>query len=502
MSKIIRDMQAVADNSFGLIVVGGGIYGAMIALSAARRGVSALVLEQNDFSSGTSFNSLKRIHSGLPYLQRLNLKLYFQYVRERRWYLRTLPHLVHPLPVLMPLYNRGLKRKSLLRIALALDKMLSSKRNTGIDPQQYLPFGKIIDREETVNIFQTVEQKALKGSALWYDAIMPDPQLLLLSILKQACALGSTALNYCQVNKLIIGENQVAGVSAIDQISSRKFEFFAPIVVNATGSWVRELSGLFDAEYADLFKYAVAWNILFKRDGLSSHALAITPRKRKAQTYFLHSWNNKLFAGTGYAPRNEFSEDPHPTEEELNIFINDLNLALPEINLSVADIDHIYTGLVPVKKDGKTEIVNTSRFFDHSRYGGPSGLYSITGVRYAAARRLSEHLMDRLFPGLKKLSITELVFDDRKNHRFTGAEFFQDPVSNIQAHAAFLKSVIDNEAVIHLDDLILRRTNIGDNPATALRVAPQVADLFGWDDQRKTSEIERLRQHFRYHRST
>ncbi len=501
MGKIERHPKDAAQHSYGLIIVGGGIYGTMIALSAARRGLSALVLEQNDFASATSFNSLKTIHGGLRYLQDLSFKLYFHYVRERRWFLRTLAHQVQPLPVLMPLYNRGLKRRSLLRVAFQLDKFLSPKRNQDMEPGQAVPFGRMIGRKQTIDLFPAVDQKGLKGGACWHDAFMPDPQLLLLSLLKQACDLGVTALNYCKVTKLTRDDNRVNGVIATDRTDSAEYRFSAPIVVNAAGPWVRELSGILDAEFADLFKYSVAWNVLFKRDAFSDHALALTPRKFGAQTYFAHSWNNKLLIGTGHAPRHEFSEDPLPTEEELEIFISDINSAVPSANFSIGDIDHIYAGFLPVSKDGRTNLLRRGQIFDHARYGGPTGLYSITGVKYSAAHGMAEDLIDRLFPGLKKLSVTELVFSDSKDHRFRGETFKQDPVAEIRKHAEYLRSLIHNEAVIHLDDLVLRRTNIGDDPATAIRVAPHVADIFGWDAQRKSAEIQRLLKHYRFHAS-
>jgi glycerol-3-phosphate dehydrogenase len=359
----------------------------------------------------------------------------------------------------------------------------------------------MIGRQETIDLFPAVDRKGLKGGACWYDAFMPDPQLLQLSLLKQACDLGITALNYCKVTKLLRDENRVNGVTATDQTDSTEFKFSAPIVVNAAGPWVRELSGILDAEFADLFKYSVAWNVLFNRDAFSDHALALTPRRFGAQTYFAHRWNGKLLIGTGHAIRSELSEDAQPTEEELETFISDINSAVPSANFSINDIDHVYAGFLPVTKEGKTNLLRTGQIFDHARCGGPSGLYSITGVKYSAAHGLAEDLIDRLFPGLKKLSVTDLVFSDSKDHRFRGEAFKQDPVAEIRKHAEYLRSLIRSEAVIHLDDLVLRRTNIGDDPATALRVAPHVADIFGWDAQQKSAEIQRLHKHYRFHAS-
>ena len=142
---ITRNPQKTAGATYDLIIVGGGIYGSMLAYVSARRGLKALLLEQSDFGGATSFNSLKTIHGGLRYLQDLNLPLFRQFVNERRWFIENFPTLVQPLPVLMPLYGEGLRRPAIFRTALLLDRMLSRNRNQGLAPDRQIPFGKMVD---------------------------------------------------------------------------------------------------------------------------------------------------------------------------------------------------------------------------------------------------------------------------------------------------------------------------------------------------------------------
>jgi len=499
MQPIIRNPRNASEKRYDIVVVGGGIYGAMITLAASMRGLSALLVEQNDFGSATSFNSLKTIHGGLRYLQDVNLKLYFQYVRERRWFILNFPDLVEPLPVLMPIYNQGLRRKSVLSVALTMDKILSAGRNRRMDKAHQLPFGKIINREETINLFPAVDQKGLKGSAYWYDACMPDPQLLLVAVVKKACAMGATALNYCRASELIVKNNRVVGLVALDEVSGQKYNFYTPLVVNATGPWVRQMSRIFDVEYADLFKYSIAWNVLFKREALSTHALALAPKIKNAQTYFIHPWKNQLLIGTGHAPRKDLDEHPYPTNDELQTFIEDINHTIPDINLTLQEIEHVYSGFLPVRKDGTTQLVRDNQIFNHARFGGPAGLYSITAVKYSAAKHLAEELLKKLFPPTQTLSIKKLNFGSDSKLRFDREELSTDPQTTVNRYADQLITLIGNESVIHLDDLVLRRTNLGDDPSLAIKIAPFICELFQWDDQRRKAEMERLLNHYPYY---
>ena len=147
MSKISRDIAAAAAEKYDLIIIGGGIYGVMLALEAGQRHKRALLLEKEDFGGATSLNHLRTIHGGLRYLQSLDLPRFFESVRERRWFLTNFPALVQVLPCLMPLYGRGLKRPSIMRAALLLERFF------GVDPQyaasaaqRRLPPGRLVSR--------------------------------------------------------------------------------------------------------------------------------------------------------------------------------------------------------------------------------------------------------------------------------------------------------------------------------------------------------------------
>jgi glycerol-3-phosphate dehydrogenase len=163
-----RQIHLYSERDYDLIIVGGGIYGAMLALESVFRGLKPLLLEKSDFGAATSFNSLRIVHGGLRYLQTLDLLRHFESVRERRWFLKNFPDHVRPLPCLMPLYNKGIKRKTVFRAALLINDALSMRRNSGVMPERKLLNGKIIDRAEVVSAFPGVDEKGLKGAAVWF----------------------------------------------------------------------------------------------------------------------------------------------------------------------------------------------------------------------------------------------------------------------------------------------------------------------------------------------
>jgi glycerol-3-phosphate dehydrogenase len=271
---ISRNLQKAAQKTYDLIIIGGGIYGIMLAFEASRRGLSALLLEKNDFGSATSFNSLKTIHGGLRHLQKLNLKLYYQFVKERQWFLQTFPDFVKPLPVLMPLYGDGLRRPGILGQALLLDKLLSAKWNNGVFSSRHLPVGEILPIHRVKEIFPLVNLKGLKGGAQWYDACMPDSQRLLIEILRNACYRGMRALNYMEAVNISKENHKVTGVLAVDLESHKPYHFHSNVVVNCTGPWARKTAALFDRDFPELFRSSIAWNILFNRKALSTHAFS------------------------------------------------------------------------------------------------------------------------------------------------------------------------------------------------------------------------------------
>jgi glycerol-3-phosphate dehydrogenase len=501
VSKIIRDPAQAAQTSYDLIIIGGGIYGAMLALEATQRGLRSLLLERDDFGGATSLNSLRIIHGGFRYLQTLDLRRYTESVRERQWFLQTFPDLIKPLPCLMPLYGKGLRRPLILSAALRINDLLSWQRNQQVPSTNHLPDGKIISAAEVEQRFPLVNPAGLQGGAIWYDACMPDSQRVLITVLRCSCALGGTALNYVEAKELMKAGDRVTGVIATDNQTGESYPYHAPVVINAAGPWCRELAARFDRDFPELFRPSLAWNILFDRPALSDHALAISSPTAEATTYFFHPWKSKLLIGTVHQPwQRPISAHPTPEVSDLMPLLQDLNQAIPGLNLVPPQILRIFSGFLPVLQEGTAQL-STRAQIKHHQTSQMRGLYSISGVKFTTARWVAEQTITTAFPEHRyqqKQPIHEI-------QRTCQNEILQS-LSRMEeideCYLDSLRNLVVSESVQSLDDLILRRTCVGDNPEQSLQWLSAICQRLTWQEQQSTPDLARLHQTLQGYRSS
>ena len=491
-APILRDPAAAARGTFDLIVVGGGIYGIAATLEAGRRGLRTLLLERDDFAAATTANHLRTLHGGIRYLQSMDLPRFYESVCERRWFSQHFPGLVEPIPCLMPLYGNGVKRREVFLFGLLLNDILSSQRNRGVVPARHLPTSRIVSTAETQRIFPSVDGRGLKGSARWYDIAMPEPQRLVLTLMHAAAGTGATFLNYTEATALTTSDGRVTGVRALDHESGREFDFAAPKVLIAAGPATRALAARWHKDQPALFhRGLLLWNLLLRRPALSHHALALTPDRGRGHTYFLHTWKGRLLVGTGEALMAEGDLTTTVAPERLAETIDDLNRAVPGLDLTAADVERVYSGQLPATPGGK--LANRPIIVDHGAHGGPGGLWSVTGVKFTTARRVADALLSRLDP---RGPVAPHRFPDPT----TGPMFEYGwlPAENDRSWFYQLKTLIAEEAVLHLDDLLLRRTSLADNPGRLPSLFPTLRPLFpDWDEARWQREIDRVNQRLR-----
>ncbi|MDA8164479.1 MAG: FAD-dependent oxidoreductase [Desulfobacteraceae bacterium] len=467
---IIRNPSAAEAGRYDLIVIGGGIYGVMLAFEAGRRGLRALLLERDDFGSHTSFNSLRILHGGLRYLQKLDLKRFRESVGERQWFLRNFPALVQPLPCLMPLYGDGMRRPAILRAALAANHLLSLGRNRGVAPDRRLPKGGILPAGEVRRLFPAVDPAGLQGGALWYDAVMPDSQRLLMEILRWACGLGACALNYMEATTLLQYRNQVVGVIASDRESSSRYEFKATKVINAAGPWCREVAQSAGPGGKPLFTPSLAWNVLLDRRPPAPYGLALTPRRPGAQTYFLVPWKGKLLAGTGHLPWEGHQGRPRPSAGQLEHFLAGLNAAAPGLAVAPDQVLHVLAGLLPAARPGTAELATREVIVDHGRAGGLENFFSVSGVKFTTARLVAHKTLSLVFPEAAAPLPCEKLAPVTPRGVFLDGQGLAGDVP-----AGELRTLIAEESVRSVDDLLYRRTDLWLVPALREKLPAEAA---------------------------
>ena len=211
-----RNLEALQSKPFDILVVGGGIYGAALLRDAAAQGLSAALVEQADYVSGTSANSLKIIHGGLRYLQQADLPRVFESIRERSLLLRTAPHLVAPFPCLMPTTRALMKSRLVMWAGLLLNDILSWNRNAGLVPSRRIPRGRTLSRRALLDILPPLRDTPATGAATWTDAFAYDSERLPLAMIRAATARGALAANYVRADGFLLDDAQkrVLGIRA------------------------------------------------------------------------------------------------------------------------------------------------------------------------------------------------------------------------------------------------------------------------------------------------
>lgn len=488
---IQRDPVAAASQRYDAIVVGGGIHGVAMTLEAARRGMRVLLLEKGDFGGATSFNTLRILHGGFRYLQSMDLRRFQESVAERRWFMQHFSDLVRPLPCLMPLYGQGVRRPGILRTALIVNDILGAHRNDGVVESLYLPPGQLLDFEETTYLYPEVDRSGLCGSALWYDAIMLSSERIIMEMLRWACRCGANVLNYVAVDRPLLSGNRIVGVEARDAITQHSFTFEAPLIINCAGPWCGQMAATFWHPPPDLFQPSLAFNLLLDRPSISSCALALTPQRPHARTYFLVPWRGRILVGTFHTAYTDEPVHPRPTISQIEAFLHDINAAAPHLNVTVADVVQVFAGLLPTDAIGDVEPSSRTRIIDHAALGGPEGFVSVSGVKFTTARHVAEQTLRTWFAA-RRLPLPpyrNATQPDAASRRDWITLFDADELS---VSPETIRRIAEEESVVHVDDLLLRRGHWNGTHDEGMQCGQHILDILNWTGEHGRAELERL----------
>jgi glycerol-3-phosphate dehydrogenase len=235
------------------------------------------------------------------------------------------------------------------------------------------------------------------------------------------------------------------------------------------------------------------------KPALSSHSVAVKPKKADASMYFIHAWHGLMMGGTVHSPWSGVSENPMPDPGEINRYLANLNYAVPGLKAQQEDILQVYSGLLPVQEQGGNTLTDREVIKDHGSSNGPRGLYSVSGVKFTTARKVAEKTIKTIFPTKTPLSADSVRREYAPTLDHLETKFAYDWQPDAEGSSGWretLSAIVKEQSVQHLDDLIIRRTTIGDNPLRALEVAPVISEIFPWDEERRDWELARLRAYF------
>jgi len=517
-------------DNFDLVVVGGGITGAGVALDAASRGYSVALVEKADFAAGTSSRSSKLVHGGLRYLQNFDLGLVREALLERSLLVKLAPHLVRPLPFLVPTFE-GKRPDRMLGMGLNMYDVMSWRRGRD-EAEEWSPERhRTIDGAEVVDFIPALAEREPTAGYLFYDCQTDDARLVL-TVLGEAERFGAVIANRCEVTGLVERGGRAAGVLVRDDIAGGEFELCCDNVVNATGVWADRIrpQELYAEEEVPVIRPSRGTHITLPRELIDVRAGAIVPAGG-GRTVFVLPWLGRTLVGTTDNDYEGTVDHVPPAEEDVAYLLEAVN-SFFATDLGPGDLSGAYAGVRPLISTG-----DPKKSVDISRkaelYETSSGLVTITGGKLTTWRRMAKLAVDRIVERegreapcrtheiqlgmpVDPASLPEAagVDDETKEHLASRyghaanlvvrlaaadhalAERISPALPDIAAEAAF---AVDHEQAHTVADVLLRRTRLGVLDARRLseedaegpaRVARAMGGLLGWDDAQVERELE------------
>ncbi len=389
-------------DTFDLVVVGGGITGAGVALDAASRGYSVALVERDDFSAGTSSRSSKLVHGGLRYLQNFDLGLVREALLERSLMVRLAPHLVRPLPLLVPAFD-GKRPDRLTGVGLNMYDVMAAerlrpgrrKKKDEDGQEEWSPDRhRTITSEEALDLAPALAGREPSGAYLFYDCQTDDARLVL-TILGEAERFGAVCANGCEVTGLVEREGRAAGAVVREAESGEEFELVAESVVNATGVWADRLrpDELYAEEEMPRIRPSRGTHLTVARDALPLVAGVIVP-VHGGRSIFVLPWLGRTLIGTTDNDYEGSLDHIPPSEEDVRYLLEASNEFFGT-SLGAGDATGAYAGVRPLISTG-----DPKKSVDISRkaelYETSSGLVTITGGKLTTWRRMAKLAVDRV----------------------------------------------------------------------------------------------------------
>ncbi len=532
-----RNLARLSHDRFDLLVVGGGAHGLAAAYDAAQRGLSVALVERDDFGSAASFNHLKTIHGGLRYIQTADLKRMRESIVERRTLARIAPHLLTPLPFLMPTYRKVTRSRLAMRVAFTIDAVVGRDRNAGVTPRLHLPTGRLLSREECLQAFPDVRARGLTGAALWFDYQVRNTDRLTLAFALAADAHGACLANYVEATGAVREGSRVAGVHVRDRLTGEEFDVRARVTLNAAGAGAGLVMGFLG--HRAPFPLLKAMNLVTRRP-MSGPALASSTDD--GRMLFVVPWEGRAVAGTSHSQELAAPGDSEVSIEELLRFVGEVNQAFPALRLTPQDVSLVHRGIVPAARGRKgLGLEGHYRIRDHGN-DGAEGAVSLVAVKYTTARGVAAAAVDLVarklavkapcrtgalpLPGGDQPDLEALFAQARHDaagivepevaqqlaltygtgyravlaHSRDAASAAARLAPDIPVVAAQVVHAVRDEMGLTLLDVVTRRTPLGagghPGPAAAQACARVMATELGWDESRVEQELAALERFY------
>lgn len=428
-----------------LIVIGGGATGAGVAVDAASRGYSVLLLEREDFGKGTSSRSTKLVHGGVRYLEQGNISLVMEALKERGLLRQNAPHLVHDVPFIVPNYSWW--ETPFYGIGLKIYDLLAGKYGFGKS--------RVLSREETLQRLPTLREDGLRGGVIYHDGQFDDARLLI-HLIATAVDHGAIALNYTPVISLRKDEDgYVDGVIAVDSETGAQFEASARVVVNATGIFTDEVRRLADPSATPMVAPSQGIHLVLDGSFLRADTAVMVPHTSDGRVMFAIPWHEHTLLGTTDTPIDAPSYEPRPFEQEIQFVLDTASDYLSH-RPTRADVLSVYVGIRPLVKAADSAAGNTSSLSrDHTIHIDASGLLTIVGGKWTTYRHMAE---------------------DAVNHAITLGQLEEQPCNtqHLRIHGALHEKARSGALAVYGTDAEHIRSLAAESPELARQLHPEL----------------------------
>ncbi len=396
--------STIGEAPFDLIVVGAGVNGAGIARDAAMRGLRTLLLDKGDLASGTTSWSSRLIHGGLRYLEHREVGLVRESLRERERLLRMAPHLVQPLPLLIPIYKGDKRGPWLIRAGMLAYDLLSYDKS--------LDRHRMLSREEALKRAPGLDPSGLQGAAVYYDAQVEYAERLAVENALAAREQGASVLTYARVDRLLLeaesgsDSTSVKGVTFTDLLDGGTYQAHAAVTLNVAGPWVDEVLAELNGKANRMIGGTKGSHIVVDPfPGAPQDALYVEARV-DGRPFFIIPWNGQVLIGTTDSRYTGDLDQVEADEAEIAYLIAETNRVLPKAGLTRDSVRFTYSGVrpLPYQEDGREGgITRRHIVYDHARGREKvQGLLSIVGGKLTTYRNLAEHAVDMVFRKLDR----------------------------------------------------------------------------------------------------
>lgn len=543
-----RDIEALQNDVFDLIVIGGGVTGAAIAWDASLRGLKVALLEKKDFGHGTSSATSKMIHGGLRYLENFEFSVVRESLRERRLLEKNIPHLAFPLPFLFPVYDYQPVPRLMLKTGLVFYDLLAYDKNELPYSEKFIPNHQWLSKTEALKLEPRLNARGLKGAYLYYDVLDQHPERALMEYILSAHQKGAVLANYVEFSELVLEKNpqkdhpshatknrNLEGVKVIDRLTQKEFLVKGSVVINAAGPWVDQVLGAMFKTTKKKIVRSKGIHLLLPR---INKDCALTFSTKDKKHFFILPWLNYTLLGTTDDKFTGDLDHVRVSRSEAEKFLRLVNEYYP-LDIQTKHILHAYAGIRPLAVGGRQEntyaVSRKHEIINHRKTDQINGLFSVIGGKWTTSRSLAEIvvntvLKDQNMKRLKSTTADTPLVGGRFSSSFEKSQYdiilrYKSTIDSSVVSALFsyygqesekiikrmeampktsksklsrfvlasIEHAVEEESACKLSDFIMRRNSLGNtgipDRRTLEEISQVMAGMLGWDKARKENEI-------------